>query len=99
MSSAPRQNIHNELDEAVTATPYAALFLDERTRQLEVLPFIWAGIELRHNARPYTPNSCGIMLAVAGALIKGAGMREHVAPTGFIDMEANHLSADRTWCS
>jgi hypothetical protein len=75
------------------------LILEQGSRQLEMLTFVRARIEIRRNARAETSDFRGIMLAVARPFVQSASMLEYVPPPGSVDVEANHSSADRTWRS
>jgi hypothetical protein len=58
--------------------------------------FVRAGIEHGLGARAVTLHLGRIVHAKSTALVQSARMGEDVAAAGFIDVEANHLLADRT---
>jgi hypothetical protein len=72
------------------------LFLKQATWQLEVLNLVRVRIEFRRDARTKAPDFRGIVDAEARSFVQSARVAENVPPPGFVDMEANHLSADRT---
>jgi hypothetical protein len=76
-----------------------ALILKQGIRQLEAMTFVRMGIEFCRDARTEAPDLRGIVDAEARPFVEGTSMPEDVPAPGFVDMEANHLSADRTWRS
>jgi hypothetical protein len=69
--------------------------VDERAGQVETLMFVRAGIEHGLGAGAVAPHLGGVVHAKSAALIQAAGMGEDVATAGFVDVEADHLPADR----
>src|ERR1700749_3606876 len=57
--------------------------------------FVGAGIEHGLGAGPDAPHFGGVVHAKSAALVQTAGMGEDVAAAGLIDVEADHLLADR----
>src|SRR5271169_5776717 len=57
--------------------------------------FVGAGIEHGLGAGADTLHLGRVVHAKSAALVQSAGMGEDVAAAGFIDVEANHLLADR----
>src|ERR1700675_3872143 len=55
-----------------------------------------AGIEQGLSAGAAALHLGGVVHAKPAALVQSAGMGKDVAAAGFIDVEANHLLADRT---
>jgi hypothetical protein len=70
--------------------------VNERAGQVETLMFVRAGIEHGLGAGADAPHLGRVVHAKPAALIQSAGMGEDVAAAGFIDVESNHLLADRT---
>jgi hypothetical protein len=58
--------------------------------------FVRAGIEHGLGAGADAPHLGRVVLAKSAALVQSASMGEDVAAAGFIDVEADHLLADRT---
>src|SRR5580698_10592751 len=58
--------------------------------------FVRAGIEHGLGAGPDALHLGRVVHAKSAALVQPAGMGEDVAAAGFIDVEADHLLADRT---
>src|ERR1700749_4078800 len=58
--------------------------------------FVGAGIEHGLGAGPDAPHFGGVVHAKSAALVQTAGVGEDVAAAGLIDVEADHLLADRT---
>jgi hypothetical protein len=58
--------------------------------------FVRPGIEHGLGAGAVAPHLGGVVHAKPAALVQSAGMGKDVAAAGFIDVEANHLLADRT---
>ena len=58
--------------------------------------FVRAGIEHGLGAGAVAPHLGRVVHAKSAALVQSAGMGEDVAAAGFIDVEADHLLADRT---
>jgi hypothetical protein len=58
--------------------------------------FVRAGIEHGLGPGADAPHLGRVVHAKPAALVQSARMGEHVAAAGFIDVEANHLLADRT---
>ena len=73
-----------------------ALILKQGIRQLEAMTFVRMGIEFCRYARTEAPDLRGIVDAVARPFVEGTSVPKDVPAPGFVDMEANHLSADRT---
>jgi hypothetical protein len=70
--------------------------VDERVGQLEALMLVRARIEHRAGAGADALHLGGVVLAKSTALIQATRTREHVAAASLVDVEANHLLADRT---
>jgi hypothetical protein len=68
----------------------------ERAGQVEALMLVRAGIEHGLGAGPDALHLGRVVHAKSAALVQAAGMGEDVAAAGFIDVEADHLLADRT---
>jgi hypothetical protein len=70
--------------------------VNERVGQLEALMLVRARIEHRAGAGADALHLGRVVLAKSTALVQAAGMREHVAAARLVNVEANHLLADRT---
>jgi hypothetical protein len=70
--------------------------VNERVGQLEALMLVRARIEHRAGAGADALHLGRVVLAKSTALVQAAGMREYVAAAGLVNVEANHLLADRT---
>jgi hypothetical protein len=68
----------------------------ERAGQVEALMLVRARIEHGLGAGPDALHLGRVVHAKSAALVQAAGMGEDVAAAGFIDVEADHLLADRT---
>jgi hypothetical protein len=68
----------------------------ERERQLEALMLVRARIEHRAGAGADALHLGRVVLAKPAPLVQAARMREHVAAACLVNVEANHLLADRT---
>jgi hypothetical protein len=73
-----------------------SLFVNERVGQLEALMLVRARIEHRQCAGADAFHLGRVVLAKSTPLVQAARMREHVAAAGLVNVEANHLLADRT---
>jgi hypothetical protein len=73
-----------------------SLFVNERVGQLEALMFVRARIEHGQGAGADALHLGRVVLAKSTALVQAARMREYVAAAGLVNVEANHLLADRT---
>jgi hypothetical protein len=69
--------------------------VNERAGQVETLMFVRAGIEHGLGAGADTLHLGCVVHAKSAALVQSAGMGEDVAAAGFINVEPNHLLADR----
>jgi hypothetical protein len=70
--------------------------VNERAGQVETLMFVRPGIEHGLGAGADAPHLGRVVHAKSATLVQPAGMGEDVAAAGFIDVEADHLLADRT---
>jgi deoxycytidylate deaminase len=69
--------------------------VNERAGQVETLMFVRAGIEHGLGAGADALHLGRVVHAKSAALVQTAGMGEDVAAAGFIDVEPDHLLADR----
>jgi hypothetical protein len=84
----------------MTITPTGARWrgsrlVKERAGQVETLMFVRPGIEHGLGAGAVAPHLGGVVHAKPAALVQSAGMGKDVTAAGFIDMEPDHLLADR----
>src|SRR6202040_3091041 len=70
--------------------------VSKRAGQVETLMFVRAGIEHGLGAGADTPHLGSVVHAKSAAFVQSPRMGEDVAAAGFIDVEADHLLADRT---
>jgi hypothetical protein len=72
------------------------LFFDEGIRKLEVLTLVRVRIEQLWAPRPDAFHIGRIVHGKPGAFVEFAGVAVHVTAARLVDMESDHLSADRT---
>jgi hypothetical protein len=72
------------------------LFFEQGVRQLEMLMLVRVGVEQLWTPRADALHIGGVMDGEPSAFVEVTGMAVHVPATGFINVEPDHLFADRT---